>query len=69
MTQFRELKVGDRFVMPGQKTVFVKVSEDHVKQVGAKRPVWFPVRLDLDVVPENGATVDDILGSWMKLGR
>ena len=62
-TTFQDIKVGDKFIRPGGKTVYVKVDDTHATR-GAVRVRVPP---GTNVVPEFTATVADILGSWSKL--
>jgi serine acetyltransferase len=64
MTFFNDLKVGDKFKLPGGSVVFRKVN-GHTAAVGSKDRIL--VNPLTEVVPEHNATADDILNSWRKL--
>jgi hypothetical protein len=65
-TTFGDLKVGDKFILPGGRKAYVKTTERSAVNANRKTDFLF-VSPTSYVVPEFDATVDDILGSWGKL--
>lgn len=65
MTFFNDLKVGDKFKLPGGTVVFRKVNGHTAAAVGSKDKIL--ANPMTEVVPEHNATAEDILNSWRKL--
>lgn len=66
LTKFRDLKINDTFVLPGQHNasmVYTKVSPTHATKTGSDLIRFTPTT---GVVPEN-ASVADIFNSWSQL--
>jgi hypothetical protein len=64
-TTFGRIAVGSKFTARGQTATHTKVDDRHAKR--DKDGIVITVGFRTEVVPEHGATIDDILGSWSKL--
>lgn len=70
-TTLKQIAEGSRFRLPGKSATFTKGVADSFNRtrimVQNPRGTWLGMDAETEIVPEHGATVSDILGSWRQL--